>query len=224
MHRIKQELDRSAPIRIGAANLIQGAILEGQVLPGQEIPQLPLAKRLGLSQSSIREALQELEYRGMIQKSGRSWKVTQLSEDEMADLYQVRALLEPHACSLAAAHWNHDAGVKLEDCLKRMAKAARQRNYREHWSADIDFHQTIWRVQPNRFLERQLHMVCMPIFAHGLLHHTTIPESSYRRSIQWHSLIVELLRTRDAARVTRVVSRIVRRFHRLNLEDFRLGA
>jgi len=223
MNRIRKDFDRSAPIRIGAANLIQEAILEGQVVPGQEIPQLPLARSMGLSQSSIREALQELEYRGMIRKAGRSWKVTQLSEDEMADLYQVRALLEPHACRLAAAHWNHAAGIELDACLVRMSKAAAQQDYREHWSADIDFHQTIWRVQPNRFLERQLHMVCMPIFAHGVLHHTTILESSYRRSLRWHALIVELLRTRDADRVARVVSRIIRRFHRLNLEDFRLG-
>jgi len=222
MTRLKEKLDRSEPIRISAANLIQATILQGEVLPGEEIPQLPLAKRLGLSQSSVREALQELEYSGIIQKSDRSWKVTQLSTDEMADLYEIRALLEPHACSLAATHWNDAAAIELEDCLRRMVKAAQSSDYREHWSADIAFHHTIWRVQPNRALERQLQMVCMPIFAHGLLNHTTIHESSYRRSIQWHRLIWELLRTRDSVRVGRVVHRIVRRFHRLNLEDFAL--
>jgi Transcriptional regulators len=220
MHRLPKTLDRSAPIRIGAANLLQEAILSGQVKPGQEIPQLPLAKRLGLSQSSVREALQELEYRGVIRKRGRNWIVTELSEGELAGLYEVRALLEPYACRLAAMLWTDAGTAQLEECMRRMRNAAARRNYRDHWNADIEFHQTIWRVQPNRSLERQLNLVCMPIFAHGVLQHAAIPASSYQRSLRWHALILDLLRQRDAAGVEQAVRRIVRGFHRLNLKDF----
>lgn len=219
MKRSLKEQD-PGPIRLRAANVIQDAILAGEFSAGQEIPQLPLSQRLGLSQSSVREALLELEYRGFIRKSGRNWKLIELSEDELADLYQVRLLLEPEACRLAAAHWTAASREELEGTLRRMAKAASRKNYREHWAADIDFHAAIWRAQPNRSLEKQLVNVCMPIFAHGVLSTQAVSPESYRRSVAWHALIAKLLEARDGERAAQVARKVIPRFHRLNLADF----
>jgi DNA-binding GntR family transcriptional regulator len=211
---------RNEPIRVTVANFIEEAVLAGEFLPGQEVPQLLLANRLEVSQSSIREGLQDLEYRGMIRKRARSWVVTQLTQDELADLYEVRALLEPRACKLAAVTWTEKAATDIERCLRQMKEAADRQSYREHWSADIEFHRTIWRNQPNRALERELNSVCMPLFADGVLKKTRVPSRSYARSIAYHTLMVNLLRTRNADRMEQVVTRLVRNFHRLNLHDF----
>jgi DNA-binding GntR family transcriptional regulator len=218
-----KQRDRSEPIRVSVANFIEEAVLTGEFLPGREVPQLLLAKRLGVSQSSIREGLQDLEYRGMIRKRARSWIVTQLAQDELADLYEVRALLEPRACKLAAVTWTETATAEIEGCLRQMKEAADKQNYREHWRADVEFHRIIWRNQPNRALERELNAVCMPLFADGVLKQTRVPASSYARSIAYHALMVNLLRTRNADRIEQVVMRLVRNFHRLNLHDFWKG-
>lgn len=208
------------PIRVGLANLLQDEILSGRIAPGSRIQQLDLARRLKLSQSAVREALQELEHRGLLRKRGRSWEVTRLSDGELVDHFQVRALLEPFACRLAAFHWTEEATRRLEDCVSRMEEAARLADYAMHWAADVDYHLTIWEVQPNRCLEQLLKTVSLPVFANGLLRHAAIPPESYRRSLRWHLLLLRLLRVRDGIAAERAARRAVREFLALNLKDF----
>jgi DNA-binding GntR family transcriptional regulator len=102
MSLTKERIDRSRPVCLQAANMIEEAILCGHILPGEEVPQLTLSKRLGLSQPTIREALQELEHRGLVVKHGRIRTVTNFSEQDLGNIFQVRMLLEPFACRLSA--------------------------------------------------------------------------------------------------------------------------
>lgn len=213
--------ERFKPIRQRAANQVQEAILRGHYQPGDEISQLALARELGLSQASIREALQELEHRGLLQKQRRTWLITRLTETDLSHLYQVRALLEPLACRLAAFEFSQETGARLEQCLARMTEAAKAGHYAEHSRADIEFHQLIWKNQPNRLLEKHLNMLCLPLFAFDLLKRTRLVCLDFERSLRQHRLIVGLLRARDGERAERVVRRLMQRFHRQDIEDFR---
>lgn len=216
----KTRVDRSSPIRVGAANLLQDAILRGDFRPGEEIPQTKLSQNMGLSQSSVREALQELETRGLIVKQGRTWTVTELSQDDLADLYQVRAALEPLACRLAAYQWREELTDELEDCLERMRQAALAKDYLQHSRADMDFHQSIWRWQPNRYLEKHLDRLCMKLFAYDLVERSGCAYLDFERSLRQHRTIISALRTRDGARAEKVVRRLIERFHRQDVVDF----
>jgi DNA-binding GntR family transcriptional regulator len=213
--------ERHKPIRQRAANLVQEAILRGHLQPGDEISQLALAKDLGLSQASVREALQELEHRGLLEKRGRTWLITRLSEDDLGELYQIRALLEPLACRLAASHFNQGAGEQLDECLSRMTRASRGGDYPEHSRADMEFHQLIWRIQPNRLLEKHLNILCLPLFAYDLVKRTELDCMDFERSLRQHRLVVEVLRTHDGEKTEKVVRRLIQRFHRQDMIDFR---
>jgi DNA-binding GntR family transcriptional regulator len=213
--------DRTKPIRQRAANLVQEAILRGHLQPGDEISQLALARELGLSQASLREALQELEHRGLLRKRGRTWLITRLSEDELCDLYQIRVVLEPLACGLAACSFTQQLGAQLDECLQRMTTAATALDYPEHSRADIEFHQLIWKSQPNRLLEKHLNLLCLPLFAYDLVKRTELVVLDFERSLRQHHLIVNLLRTRDSLRTERLVRRLMRTFHRHDIADFR---
>jgi DNA-binding GntR family transcriptional regulator len=213
--------DRSKPIRQRAANLVQEAVLRGHLQPGDEISQLTLARELGLSQASLREALQELEHRGLLEKRGRTWLITRLSEDDLSELYQVRALLEPLACRLAACGFTQRLGEQLDQCLARMTEAARAVDYPEHSRSDIEFHQLIWKSQPNRLLEKHLNLLCLPLFAYDLVKRKELVNLDFERSLRQHRLIVDLLRTRDGERTERIVRRLMQTFHRHDVEDFR---
>src|SRR5687768_8159377 len=124
----KLRVNRSKPARAGAVDVLQQAILDGKLRPDEDVPQLKLAEQLGLSQTTIREALQELEHRGLIVKRGRTRSVISLTYSELADMYQVRGLLEPFACHLAAYHWTDSADREAEDCLALAERAAAERN------------------------------------------------------------------------------------------------
>lgn len=213
--------DLSKPIRQRAADLVQDAILRGHLQPGDEVSQLSLAKDLGLSQASLREALQELEHRGLLVKRGRTWHITRLSEDDLSDLYQIRALLEPLACRLAAVCFRQRLGEQLDDCLERMARTGRAGDYPGHSRADMEFHELIWKAQPNRLLEKHLHILCLPLFAYDLVKRTELASVDFERSLRQHRLLIQLLRSRDGDRTERVVRRLILRFHRQDIVDFR---
>jgi DNA-binding GntR family transcriptional regulator len=216
----KANLDESGPIRVAAANFLQDAILKGELRPGQEIPQQRLSQQMGFSQSSLREALQELETRGLIMKSGRSWTVTQLSLDDLADIYQIRAVLEPAACRLAASHWSQALNDKLEDLIKQMHQAARDKDYFRHAQADMEFHRTIWSCQPNRLFEKHLNLVCMRLWAYDLVERCGCAYLNFDRSLRQHRTILNVLNARDGVRVEKVVRRLIDRFHHQDIVDF----
>jgi DNA-binding GntR family transcriptional regulator len=214
-------IERRRSARLDGADAVEEAILSGRLLPGQEIPQLELARRLKLSQSAVREALQELEHRGLVVRDGRTRRVIKFTEDELGSIYQVRIALEPLACRLAAPLWSGEADRQLEDCLTRMAQHAGARDYRAHARADMEFHRVIWRTQPNRILERHLEILCMPLWAYDLVERAPSAYLNFERSLRQHRMIVAALRTRDGARAERIVRRIIERFHRQDIEDFR---
>lgn len=212
---------RAKPIRIEAAELVQNAILSGHLRPGEEVPQLKLSRKLGLSQASLREALQELEHRGLLLRKGRTRVIIDLSEDDLAKMFQLRGILEPVACRLAASHWNDKISDQLEAGLALMEDAARQGNYREHLRLDLEFHRHIWLNQPNQYLARQLEMICFPLFAFELVQRSEFGYLNFERTIRQHRFILSLLQSRDENRVERLVRRLIDRFHRLDLADYR---
>jgi DNA-binding GntR family transcriptional regulator len=216
----KAVTDLAQPIRHRAADLLQRAILQGRFRPGQEIPQLGLARELGLSQSSVREALLELENRGLLVKKGRTWTITRLALDDLSDLYQVRAVLEPLACRLAAFSWRQEDSLALERCLDTMREAAAEKNYPKHSQADMEFHQIIWRAQPNRVLHKQLAVLCMPLFAYDLVERSGCFYLDFDRSSRQHQNIIRVLGTRDGFRAERFVRRLIERFHYQDIKDF----
>lgn len=212
---------RSKTIRLHIADLIEEAILSGQIRPGDEVPQLKLSKELGVSQPSVREALQELEYRALVVKKGRRRTVTDFSEEDLSNMFQVRTVLEPFACRLASYAWTRQLGEDLETCLAAMKQAGDQRNDREYLRRDLEFHRTIWRGQPNRQLEFQLNVLCVPLFAYELVRRSGSGIIPYEWNLRQTRIILTVLQTRDGEKAERAVRHITERFRRRDLSDYR---
>jgi DNA-binding GntR family transcriptional regulator len=83
---------------------LRHAILEGVLAPGERLRAEALAERFGTSRTPIREALGSLEVEGLIELQPRRGAVVRpFDSDDLLDLYEVRALLEPFAAARAAA-------------------------------------------------------------------------------------------------------------------------
>jgi DNA-binding GntR family transcriptional regulator len=81
---------------------LQHAILEGVLQPGERLRAEALAQRFGTSRTPIREALLQLEAQGLVEvEPNRGAVVRAFDRDDLLDLYEVRALLEPRAAALA---------------------------------------------------------------------------------------------------------------------------
>src|ERR1051326_7319940 len=100
-------------------SLLFDAILRGELGPGQRIVEGKLARELGVAQSTLREALQQLEHQGLVRKSERRGTfVTRLRVKDMEDLYLVRLELEPLAASLACTRMNSEQFEQMKAALE----------------------------------------------------------------------------------------------------------
>jgi DNA-binding GntR family transcriptional regulator len=81
---------------------VRGAILSGELAAGETLRQEELAERFGVSRMPVREAIQRLESEGLVEVlPSRRVRVAALSRAEIADVYDMRAALEPLAVRLA---------------------------------------------------------------------------------------------------------------------------
>lgn len=77
------------------ADALRGRIIAGELLPGAKLSQERVQDSLGVSRSTLREALQVLiRERLMVHELGRGVFVRQLTKDDISDLYRVRRIVE----------------------------------------------------------------------------------------------------------------------------------
>ena len=95
--------------------LLEEAILEGELKPGERLRAEALAQRFGTSRTPIREALLQLEAHGLVEvEPNRGAVVRTFDRDDLQDLYEVRALIEPHAAARAATRISETQLARLE--------------------------------------------------------------------------------------------------------------
>jgi DNA-binding GntR family transcriptional regulator len=89
-------------IREIVASKLRGEILLGKLPAGKEITLKALAEQFGCSLTPVREALSILDGEGLISTNrNKSVTVCSLDAGEVETVFEIRALLEGYACSLA---------------------------------------------------------------------------------------------------------------------------
>jgi DNA-binding GntR family transcriptional regulator len=118
MPKAKQLPLRSTPVfqkqvRVTVADAttdqLRRLIISGELADGTPLRQEALAEELGVSRIPVREALSRLEGEGLAANfPHRGYVVTALSRDEIAELFDLRALIEPNLISLAIKNMTMD--------------------------------------------------------------------------------------------------------------------
>ena len=134
---------------------IHKAILEGRLKPGARITEAGIGKEIGLSRTPIREAIRQLEARGLLVHEPHRGMVIPISDHQMVtELYQVREALEGTAAATAAMQAS-PAEVEL---LREILDAGRRGGEApaELVRNNTYFHNTMYRAAHNRYLLRTL--------------------------------------------------------------------
>jgi DNA-binding GntR family transcriptional regulator len=85
----------AAPLREQVLDLLRREIVEMRLAPGQRLVERELIERLGVSRTTIREALRGLAAEGLVTSIPQKGTVVAIpSTKEAAEVYEVRALLE----------------------------------------------------------------------------------------------------------------------------------
>jgi len=90
-------------------------ILEGELRPGTSLRQDAIAERLGFSRVPVREALKTLEAENLVSYlPRRGYSVAALDFEELAEIYNIRRLLEEEAVRLAMPNLTGDDIERME--------------------------------------------------------------------------------------------------------------
>jgi DNA-binding GntR family transcriptional regulator len=93
---------------------LRRAILTGVLAPGDLLRQEVLAAQLGVSRIPLRDAFRRLEAEGLIEIDGRRGaRVTSLSTEDVAELYELRRMLEVHCIRLAIRNLTDEGAEAL---------------------------------------------------------------------------------------------------------------
>jgi GntR family transcriptional repressor for pyruvate dehydrogenase complex len=189
---------------------IHALIREGRWAPGDQIPpERELAERFKVSRTSVREALRALEMQGIIEsRQGggtfiRSADTEALvpplaaailrGQREMAEVLEVRELIEPGIARLAALRATPELVTELEQTLERQREAIA--NDRPFVDEDTAFHYTLARAADNHILLR-LHNVILDVLRESRQTYLHVPDRP-QMSLRGHEAILAAVRDND---------------------------
>jgi DNA-binding GntR family transcriptional regulator len=140
------------------ADELRVKILNGDLIPGQRLVTADIADEMGVSRMPVRDALRYLESTGLVETiPHRGTIVKDLSEDEIVELYQMRAVLEGLAARLASKRVNEAQLRQLDSNIsKHDLKALQNEGYDEFTKLNRNFHGIIWVAAGSRRLENLL--------------------------------------------------------------------
>jgi DNA-binding GntR family transcriptional regulator len=148
---------------VQAADVLREEILNGTLAPGSRLLEIELSERLNLSRGTIRSALQQLVYEGLIvQFPYRGCVVAGLTAQDAWELYTLRSALESLAARLAATSIRADKANQLKTALQQL-KAAANQGWKEVVEADFALHKTILNLSEHHRLQAQYQIISSQI-------------------------------------------------------------
>src|SRR5579884_3119805 len=134
------------------------AIVTGVLPPGERLPIEELAEILEMSPMPIREALRLLDSVGLVENiPHRGARVTELSIDDLREVYEARLALEPLAVQHAAERFTDADASLAAERLEAHVRAYRQRDLGPVWSTHTAFHFALYDAAQSRWMHRLIH-------------------------------------------------------------------
>lgn len=136
--------------RAQSTEVLRDLILSGTLAAGERLNEVELAAQFGTSRGPIRESLQTLAAEGLVTiRSHKGTFVKTFTMEELANLYEVRIVIEGYACRQAALHRTRAEA----DALGRLLDLTRQRVATERgFLYENDFHLQILTMTHNGVL------------------------------------------------------------------------
>lgn len=184
--------------------VLRRAILSGELAGGTRLVQAELAAVLEVSTTPVREALRDLATEGLIRfDPHRGAVVSELSGDELHEIYEIRMLLEPLAIRQAVP--------KVTDSLLAQLRRLHQKMLDEPHSAEwVDynrvFHMSVFEMAASPRLVgiiRGLQDASVMYIGASLKH----VEGLREQANEDHALILEALERRDTEAVVSAITK-----------------
>jgi DNA-binding GntR family transcriptional regulator len=136
------------------AERLREAIDSGQFAGGTHLVERRLADQLGVSHVPVREALARLETEGLVERlPRRGTRVAVMTQKDLDDLSELRAVLESYVLERAQQRWNERDERALRRVVEQMREAAEKGNTERLFALDVRFHEQLWAMTDSRPLQ-----------------------------------------------------------------------
>lgn len=154
MGRLQQiHVENLRPLRELVFEALREAIGNGTLAPGERMMEVQLAEELGVSRTPVREAIRRLELEGylvMVPRKGAY--VASMTNKDVADVFEIRTVLEGLAAELAAERITENELEELERKLHYVARRIEEGDLDRLVEADTEFHDVLYRASRNHRL------------------------------------------------------------------------
>ncbi len=148
-----QPLTKVPTLSDEVANQLRTRIFSGDFKLGERLVEAQIARQLQISRGPVREALAKLRAEGMVEEFPRRGTfVVDLTEDEVREIYDLRAAIEHRAVRLLFEGDRTTIRRRLESTIDAMERAARSSKSQRLTELDLRFHETICELTGNRRL------------------------------------------------------------------------
>lgn len=176
------------------AERLRERIFRRELPPGSWIDELKLAEEYGISRTPLREALKVLAAEGLVtMRLRRGAYVTEVSEQDLAEVYHLLALLESDAAGVAAERASEQEMQQLQQLHERLRAAERDRE--EFFRLNEAFHAELLRIAGNRWRDQLVADLRKVMKLNR--HHSLLKTGRIEESLAEHEAIMQALVQRN---------------------------
>ena len=195
---------RPKPLHETVVERLRDMIVEGELASGERLHDANLAKILQVSRTPIREATKLLATEGLVDLlPGRGARVSELSSEDILDLFETIAGIERHACELAAERMSERDLDKLQRAHKRMARHHAAGERQPYFKLNHEIHLAIVEASKNTTL-RGIHASLMSR-ARRARYAALSSHARWIEAMGEHEALMEALRRRDGQRAGEIL-------------------
>ena len=181
------------------AEQMRQRIFRRELEPGSWIDELKIAEEFGISRTPLREALKVLATEGLVtMKVRRGAYVTEVSQQDLADVYHLLSLLESDAAAVVATKAT-DAELKELQALHKALEAAAKpgkANTEEFFTVNERFHMRLLEIANNRWRDQMVADLRKVMKLNR--HNSLLKTGRIAESLAEHRAIMAALTSRDA--------------------------
>jgi DNA-binding GntR family transcriptional regulator len=185
------------------ADYLRKEILKGHLAPGERLAVAELAEVLGVSQTPVREALQQLTGDALVEMSAfRGAHVARLSPDEFEETFLMRVPLEALAAELGAERIDEAGIAEMERALAAMAAASERPDIEDFLRNDREFHRAHFLASGRESLWNRIINMRYSAERYSRLGFQ-LPGIGMAETVRTHGRVLDAVRDHDGARARR---------------------
>lgn len=196
LDKFEMKMDAFLPLRDVVFQTLRQAILREDLAPGERLMEIPLANKLGVSRTPLREAIRMLEQEGLVVMiPRRGAQVAGISEKSLRDVLEVRKSLEKLAVELACERMTEEDMKEMDRAEEAFGAAVHEGDALRIAETDEQFHDVIYNSTGNTKLVQLLNNLREQMYRYRLEH---IKDEKSRLSLlEEHQRMMAALRNRD---------------------------